>query len=205
MFKYAKLLGVSAALLGSACASGSTPEPAPVEPRYAPTTMADRPARGAQPSAFPVVTAEAAPSAIRGATLAQAVAAYLRRDGAAAADAAHVIERLDLNADGTDDALVLLRSRRYCGSLGCMLLVFERIDKGYQLTSAFRLGRTPLVATETRTDGWRDLVAPMTLASSGMRLVVIKHDRTGYSSDVTRMPVVPPTREVSGKVLFADD
>ena len=142
---------------------------------------------------------------LRGATVEQVMVQFLAHEGAAGAEARHVVERIDLNGDRKDDALVLLQSRRYCSARGCTLLVFERVGDAYQLHSRLLLGRTPLIAAESHTGGWRDLVAPMTSATAGMRLMMMKHTARGYPDDPAQLAVVPPTREVRGRVLFSDD
>lgn len=192
--------------LVAACgAKAPAPAPAPATtpaPAIRPSTPVQEAARPAGPAAAPRAGAE---GVVRAATVEAAVALYHERDGAKGAERSHVVERIDLNADGREDALVLLRSRRYCSGLGCMLLVFERDASGYRMTSALRLGRTPLIAATTRTGGWLDLVAPMTTERAGMRLVRIRHAQHGYPSDVREMAMVPPDRDVDGRVLFSDD
>lgn len=204
MSKYHNTLPVVLLVLAAACSAGGAPESAPVAPRPAPVPVADRPVAPVQDAAPMAVTEAPAPQ-VKGSTVAAAVSAWLEHDGAGRERTDYATERLDLNGDGRDDALVLLRSRRYCSAMGCMLLVFENLDGAYHLTSAFRLGRTPLVAADSRSEGWRDLVAPMTIASSGMRLVMIRHTGRGYATDARHMKEVPPTRDVAGKVLFSDD
>jgi hypothetical protein len=135
----------------------------------------------------------------------QAVAQFLAREGASGADARHVVERIDLNGDGADEALVLLQSRRHCSARGCTLLVLERRNGAYEVHSRLLLGRTPLIAADSRTGGWRDLVAPITTASAGMRLMLVKHAAGGYPADPAQLAVVSPTKEVDGRVLFSDD
>jgi hypothetical protein len=142
---------------------------------------------------------------VHGATVDEALERFLILEHARGASTAHVTELIDLNGDRRQDALVLMRSRRYCSSRGCLLLVFEGTAKGYRLNSRLVLGRTPMIATDARTAGWRDLVAPMTTARSGMRLVVLRHGTGGYPADVDQLAAVPPTRSVEGRVLFSDD
>ena len=193
-----------------ACSSAHAPEAAAPAPVSAPAVVANRPAEPAKAAPQPAPAEPAAPSKsprskVTGPTIEAAVNRYLTRDGAKGVERSHVIERVDLNGDSRADALVLLRSRRYCGGLGCTMLVFERTAAGFALSSELRLGRTPLIAAETRTGGWRDLVAPMTSARSGMRLVLLRHSSDGYPGDADRAPVVPPDRDVRGRVLFSND
>jgi hypothetical protein len=208
---------LGSAILCSGCAG--TPAAAPPAPRSAQGTpaAAERESpesapvrRGPAPTpASPVAAAPATPAATRanvhGGTLAEAMDRFLALEHARGASAEHVTELIDLNGDRHQDALVLMRSRRYCGSRGCLLLVFEGTGKGYRLNSRLLLGRTPMIATDARTEGWRDLVAPMTTARAGMRLVVLKHGAAGYPADAEQLAVVPPTRSVQGRVLFSDD
>jgi hypothetical protein len=197
---------LGSAILCSACAG--TPAAAPPAPRTAATTPAAAEREGPA-SAPPAAAAPATPAATRasvhGSTLAEAMDRFLALEHARGASAEHVTELIDLNGDRHQDALVLMRSRRYCGSRGCLLLVFEGTGKGYRLNSRLLLGRTPMIATDARTQGWRDLVAPMTTARAGMRLVVLKHGAAGYPADTEQLAVVPPTRSVRGRVLFSDD
>lgn len=202
----------TAALLGLlvGCSGGPTPG-APPAPAVAPPPKvqpapAERPsAPPAAPVRAPAARSSAAPAKPRGATVEQAMAQFLARERAAGSEAQHVVERIDLNRDGRDDALVLLRSRRYCSARGCALLIFERVGDAYELHSRLLLGRTPLIATESHTGGWRDLVAPMTSPTAGMRLMMVKHTAAGYPDDPAQLAGVAPTREVNGRVLFSDD
>lgn len=200
-----------AALLGllMGCSGAADPAPAPV-PSTGPATRpapapAERPAPPPRASAPP---ADAAPAPgrtiLRGATVEQAMAQFLAHDRGAK-DVRHVVERIDLNGDGKDDALVLLQSRRHCSARGCTLLVFERVGDAFELHSRLLLGRTPLIAAESHTGGWRDLVAPMTSPTAGMRLMVVKHTTRGYPDDPAQLAAVPATREVRGRILFSDD
>jgi hypothetical protein len=202
----------SAALLGLLTGCATPPETAPAPlPATAPAARpapapAERPsAPGPDARAADVPARPAAGEAIRGETIESAVTQFLAAERARGADSRHVIELIDLNGDRRDDALVLLQSRRYCSARGCALLVFEHTARGFELHSRVLLGRTPLIAAESRTRGWRDLVAPMTTATAGMRLMMLKHTAAGYPDDPAQLAVVPPTREVRGRVLFSDD
>ncbi len=207
---------LGSAILCSACAGSASPAPAAAPVTASRPAAAERetaeaaPVRGSGPSApAPSRQPAAAPAAtgasVHGSTLAEAMDRFLALEHARGANAAHVTEVIDLNGDRHQDALVLMRSRRYCGSRGCLLLVFEGTPKGYRLNSRLLLGRTPMIATDVRTGGWRDLVAPMTTSRSGMRLVVLRHGAEGYPADADQLAVVPPTRSVHGRVLFSDD
>src|SRR5687768_15937592 len=74
----------------------------------------------AQQSA-PALTAATDTGAASVAALRMAVADFLARAGAAPT-VEYSIARLDLDADGTEDGLVLLTGTEWCGSAGCTLL-----------------------------------------------------------------------------------
>lgn len=205
-----KRLALGMVVLVTACSSGRLPEAAAPAPAPTRSTAANRPPDAAHPPVrreLPGRSAEA-PSrrrSISGPTVQAAVNRYLQAEHATGADRKHVVERVDLNGDNRDDALVLMQSRRYCSVSGCKVLVFQNTGDGYSLTSEMRLGRTPMIAANTRTNGWRDLVAPMTTSRAGMQLVMLKHSDAGYPPDGERAPVVSPNREINGRVLFSDD
>ena len=205
-----KRLALGMLFLVTACSSGRLPEAAAPAPAPVPSSTANRPpevARQPRRVESPGRSAEA-PSrqrSISGPTVQAAVNRFLQSEHATGADRRHVVERVDLNGDSRDDALVLMQSRRYCSAFGCKVLVFQNTGEGYLLTSEMRLGRTPMIAANTRTNGWRDLVAPMTTSRAGMQLVMLQHSDDGYPADGERAPVVSPNREINGRVLFSDD
>lgn len=212
-FRYNRFASLGATLCFGCAGAAPAPAPAPDAPRPAAAT-AERPIQPATAPAPVVQRPAPAPdrsppaptsAAVRGATLDEALERFLALENARGGAAEHVTERIDLNGDRRDDALVLLRSRRYCGARGCLLLVFERVADGYRLNSRLLLGRTPMIATDARTGGWRDLVAPMTTPRAGMRLVVLKHTTGAYPADTERLAIVPPSRAVNGRVLFSED
>ncbi len=205
-----KQLSISMVVVVAACSSGRVPEAAAPAPAPPPSTAANRPPDASRPPVrreLPAPAAEA-PSRRRevsGPTIQAAVNRFLQAEHATGADRRHVVERVDLNGDNKDDALVLMQSRRYCSASGCKVLVFQNTGKGFSLASEMKLGRTPMIAANTRTNGWRDLVAPMTTARAGMQLVMLQHSDNGYPADGERAPVVSPNREINGRVLFSDD
>ena len=196
-------------VLALASVSCSTPARAPAGTPPAPVIdappIAERPVRVAPPPPTVSRTAPAKKSGARAATLDAAIEEYAVAERQRIAAGERVVELVDLNGDGGKDALVLLRSKRHCSSRGCTVLVFQQVRGGYELHSRFLLGRTPMVATNRRTGGWRDLAAPMTSARTGMRLVMLRHGADGYPANAEHLAAVPPTQRISGQVLFSDD
>lgn len=65
---------------------------------------------------------------------------------------------MDLNSDGTDDAIVLMQGMEWCGSGGCTMLVLKGEDDGYTVTSRSTVTRAPIRASHSLSNGWRDLI-----------------------------------------------
>lgn len=64
----------------------------------------------------------------------------------------------DLNGDGRAEAVVYTIGPRICGSGGCETHVLSRGKDGYEHVSSIGLTRPPIVASKSRTEGWRDLI-----------------------------------------------
>jgi len=76
---------------------------------------------------------------------------------------------VDLNADGTKEAVVYLTGGTWCGDDGCGLLVLTRDRRTFhEVLRATSVG-LPIRALGSRTNGWRDLA------------VTVKRGRTSYS------------------------
>jgi len=63
----------------------------------------------------------------------------------------------DLDGDGRDEVFVYLMGSPFCGTGGCTLQVYRLTPGGYVLVNDFPISRLPVVAADTRHNGWRDL------------------------------------------------
>ena len=82
--------------------------------------------------------------------------------------------RIDLNADGTPEVLVLLTGPDFCGSGGCSLAVLTESAGTFTQIGDLSLVRAPIGAFESRSEGWRDLavyIAGGGLEDAGMARV----------------------------------
>ncbi|MBW4614320.1 MAG: hypothetical protein KME21_13815 [Desmonostoc vinosum HA7617-LM4] len=87
--------------------------------------------------------------------------------------------RVDLNGDGQPEVLVLYHSRRYCGSGGCPVLIYQKRGQSYRLITEFA-GGVPVVVTKQKTNGWNDLVVPGSKSYS-----LLRFNRRSYFEDIT--------------------
>jgi hypothetical protein len=65
---------------------------------------------------------------------------------------------VDLNDDKRPEVVVFVFGRTMCGSSGCDAMVFQKVKGGYKLVTHFEPARNPIIVSQTKTNGWRDLV-----------------------------------------------
>lgn len=68
--------------------------------------------------------------------------------------------RVDLNQDGSKDALVYLTAPygQWCGTSGCTLLMLHAKRHGFIIAGEAPDIRTPLYISDTHTNNWRDII-----------------------------------------------
>lgn len=66
--------------------------------------------------------------------------------------------RVDLNGDKKPEVIVFLFGRGMCGTSGCDALLFQKVRGKYKLVTAFAPARNPIIVSQSKTNGWRDLV-----------------------------------------------
>lgn len=137
--------------------------------------------------------------------LRQAIASYMRESEVTPdANQRFLSEFIDLNDDGVLDALVVLSSTDWCGTGGCTMLVFEGYDKGFRLVSSSTLIQTPLTVSETRSNGWRDLVVDVGGGGATSAKAALKFNGKDYPSNPSTQPSLPSNATIKGVALFPD-
>ncbi len=68
--------------------------------------------------------------------------------------------REDLDGDGRREGIILLESPFYswCTVDGCRMVIFKAEEKQFSVLSEISPVRGPLLLSDTRTNGWRDIV-----------------------------------------------
>lgn len=66
--------------------------------------------------------------------------------------------RVDLNDDNTPEVLVYISGRSICGTSGCHALLFRKVKGKYELITHFGPARNSIIVSQTKTNGWRDLI-----------------------------------------------
>ncbi|HZI19942.1 MAG TPA: hypothetical protein VEY09_15265 [Pyrinomonadaceae bacterium] len=116
--------------------------------------------------------------------------------------------RVDLDGDGRPEALVYVYGPAWCGSAGCTLLVFKREGGGYRLVSHVSGAENPVVVSDRRTNGWRDLIAHVRWGEVEGRTVrdyfaVLHFDGQTYPDQFPGAQPLGATEGVRGVAYFA--
>jgi len=90
----------------------------------------------------------------------------------------------DLNGDGIKDAIVLTQDPRWCGTGGCVMLIFRGNKEGYTFISESGLVKTPVRILTGKSQGWRNLIVYAGKTGD----VVLRFDGTGYPSNSSQAP-----------------
>lgn len=92
----------------------------------------------------------------------------------------------DLNQDGQDEAVVLLKGQDWCGSGGCTMLIFQgRPHQQFDFLSKTTLVDTPVYSTTYMHNGWKQLL----VYSRKHGQVMLKFDGNQYPLNPSLLPV----------------
>lgn len=113
--------------------------------------------------------------------------------------------RVDLNDDGIPEVFAFLVGSFICGTGGCSAVIFKLENGEYKLLSRFSLVRNPVIISNTKTNGYRDII--MNGYGGGIQsfFALIKYDGTTYPSNPSVQPKVEPGTKVDGIAIVADD
>jgi putative lipoprotein len=115
----------------------------------------------------------------------------------------HQTAKVDLNGDGHQDALVLLQNPMYfCGTGGCTMLVFKGTKSGFKFVSRSTLIRGPVLVSETKTHGWRDLIVEVSGGGMPPKKVALKYTGSKYPLNPSTLPPLPKNQPIKGTKVF---
>jgi len=85
--------------------------------------------------------------------------AYLQSRDSDPAEARYEDAFIDLDGDGTDEAVVYLSGSDWCGTGGCTTFVLKRAGRSYRFIGQLPATRPPIRALKEEARGWRTLTA----------------------------------------------
>ncbi len=118
-------------------------------------------------------------------------------------DARYFAKAVDLDGDGRPEVVAHVAGPMVCGTGGCDTLVLAPEGQGLRLVTRMTVSRPPIVAAETRSNGWRDLVVRV----SGGGIIpgydaLLQFDGVTYPDNPTVDPAKPLGAAVPGTVLI---
>lgn len=116
----------------------------------------------------------------------------------------YTYSRVDLNDDGTPEALVYLMGSFTCGSGGCTMLVLEPARQSYELVSRMTLVNPPVVVTEEKTAGWKDLMIYVEGGGATPHYARLQYDGDRYPSNPSIAPAIPLNTTLSGTAILTE-
>jgi len=168
-----------ATVVATTAACGGSKQPAPAE----------------QPATAPVDTPARA-----GDLLGTAVRAALEGDW----EARHFDAQVDLNGDGTPEAITYVAGPMVCGSGGCPVFVFAAGPDGYRLVSRISVAQPPVRLAPRSSQGWRNLVVGVGGGGLAAGNAELKFDGKTYPMNPTVPPAEPVTDLAGSKVLIPE-
>ena len=109
-------------------------------------------------------------------------------------DTRYRVAFVDLNVDGTPEAVVYIIGNAWCGSGGCPLLVLSKAGSSYRVVARITIVRPPIYVMTHLSNGWRDIA--VRVQGGGIH--------PGYDSELRfdgktypTNPSVPPARKVN--------
>jgi hypothetical protein len=104
----------------------------------------------------------------------------------------------DLDADHHSDAIVLLTGSDWCGSGGCVMLVFRGTTAGFEFVSASTVTSEPIRVSSMRSNGWRTLI----VSSKGRGDVLMPFDGTRYPPNPSLAEKATPSQARAAKTIL---
>ncbi|HLM57397.1 MAG TPA: DUF4126 family protein [Pyrinomonadaceae bacterium] len=159
--------------------------------------------------AVPVITRRVRPEATRDSRLEAAIRAALE-EGGDDARTRYYYNRVDLDGDGRPEVLAYVFGPGWCGSAGCLALVFRRAGAGYKLVSFIAGAENPVVVSSRVTNGWRDLIAYVRWGEVEGRTVrdyyaVLRFDGRTYPEQFPGSPPLADTEKPVGVAYLNGD
>jgi len=111
---------------------------------------------------------------------------------------------VDLNGDGTPEAIIHVTGRQWCGSGGCHMLILARKGSSYRVVTETTITRPPVRVLRSTSHGWRNIA--VWVEGGGIQPgyeAELQFDGTTYPSNPTAPPARPLAGNVAGDVVLS--
>ena len=113
--------------------------------------------------------------------------------------------KVDLNEDGNTEVFAYLVGSPVCGTGGCSAAIFKQANEKYTLVSKFTLVNNPVIISNRKTNGYKDII--MYVSGGGIEsfFARIKYDGMTYRSNPSIQPKIMAGTKLEGHGIIADD
>ncbi|NBI07674.1 hypothetical protein [Senegalia massiliensis] len=113
--------------------------------------------------------------------------------------------KIDLDGDGIPEIFVYLVGSLVCGTGGCSAAIFKQENGKYKLLTRFSLVNNPVIISNSKTNGYKDII--MNVYGGGIKefFALIKYDGITYPSNPSIQPKLEPDTKVDGIAIVADN
>lgn len=111
---------------------------------------------------------------------------------------------VDLNGDSKNEVFVLLMGMYFSGSGGSTGVIFEEDGDSYKSISNFSLVRSPIIISDDKTNGWKDIIMQVSGGGHPLSYNILKFDGNKYPSNPSVQPEVEKGTTVTGLGIIAD-
>lgn len=105
---------------------------------------------------------------------------------------------IDLNGDGSDDAIVLLLGPSWCGSGGCTMLVFRGTKDKFTFVSGSTITYEPIRVSPEKAQGWKTLI----VYSKGKGDVLMRFNGDRYPLNPSMQPKATPAQIGAAQIVM---
>ena len=110
---------------------------------------------------------------------------------------------VDLNGDGTNEAIVYLGGHEWCGSGGCTLLLLRPEGSTYRVITKITITQTPVRVLNSRSRGWHDI--GVWVQGGGIQPgyeAVLRFNGRTYPTNPSVPPAQRVTQRPAGRVVI---
>ncbi|MBW4422326.1 MAG: hypothetical protein KME13_24460 [Myxacorys californica WJT36-NPBG1] len=117
----------------------------------------------------------------------------------------YLYNSIDLDGDGRSEAIAYLTGSSVCGTGGCTMMIFKGTGSGsYKRISRHTLVNNPIVVSNKKTKGWRDLVLFVAGGGAKPSYHSLKFNGSTYPSNPSTAPMLPQRTIVTGTAVIAE-
>lgn len=116
----------------------------------------------------------------------------------------YLYQYIDLNNDGTNEAVVLLGGINFAGSGGQTMLVMKFENKEWSTFSRSTLANQPIIISDSMTNGYKDIVLYVSGGGAEGNYHTLKYDGTSYPLNPSTQDIVSD-KSVAGTAIMSEE